>query len=153
MLEALIVLSLIGILAAFAVPNLIDWRTNANLRGSTNNLVGDLQMAKIRAIKESNSVVIEFSTTDNAYRIFVDNGEGTSGIQGDKVRNGDEPVVKQASLSPGVSFKDITYTGDHVSFSSRGRSSNGSVKLINTAGNMRQIGTSNTGKIEVKKPA
>lgn len=150
LLEVLIVVSLIGIMAAYAVPNIIDWRANANLRGSTNNLAGDLQMAKIRAIKENYSVVIDFSATDSKYMIFVDNGEGVAGIQGDKEKNGEEPVVKYGKLTAGVTFHDINYAGDHVRFSSRGRSSNGNVKLINSTGKMRQVGTTNTGKIDIK---
>lgn len=153
LLEALIVVALIGILSAYAVPNIIDWRANANLRGATNNLAGNLQMAKIKAIKENNYVVIEFSTADNDYVIFVDNGEGTGGIQGDQVKNGAEPLVKHATLPAGVTFYDINYSGNHVRFNSRGRARNGDVKLTNTAGKKRQVGTTSTGKIEITRPS
>ena len=151
LLEASIVIFLIGIMAAYAVPNIIDWRANANLIGSVKNLVGDLQMAKIRAIKENHSVVIDFSATENDYLIFVDNGEGVGGIEGDMERNGAERLVRHRELPAGVTFFDINYSGDHVRFTSRGRSRNGNVKLINSAGKMRQVGTSNTGKIQVVK--
>jgi len=151
LLEAMIVIFLIGIMAAYAVPSIINWRANANLIKSAKNLVGDLQMAKIRAVKENHSVVIDYSAIENDYTVFVDNGEGVDGIEGDKERNGDERLVKHGKLDAGVTFKEITYSGDHVRFTSRGRSSNGNVKLINSAGHMRQVGTTNTGKIAVIK--
>ena len=151
LLEALLVICLIGIMAAYAVPNFLDWRANANLRGSIKNIAGDLQMAKIRAIKENASVVIDFYAPENEYVIFVDNGEGAGGIEGDRERNGTERLVKHRKLAPGVTFHDISYAGDHVRFTSRGRSSFGNVKLINSAGKIRQVSTSNTGKIDVEK--
>ena len=150
LLEAMIVIFLIGIMAAYVVPNFLKWRANANLIGSVGNLVGDLQKAKIMAIKENHSVVIDYSATENSYVIFVDNGEGDDGIEGDKERNGEERLVTHGKLGAGVTFQDINYPGDHVRFTSRGRSSNGDVKLINSAGKMRQVGTTNTGKIDIK---
>ena len=56
--ELLAVLGIIAVLTAIAVPNLIAWQTNAKLRGAVNNLTGDLQMAKSRAIKQHTTVTV-----------------------------------------------------------------------------------------------
>jgi type IV fimbrial biogenesis protein FimT len=71
--ELLTVLGIIAILGAIAVPNLISWQTKAKLRGAVNNLTGDLQMAKSRAIKQHTTVTVQF--TVNGYTITTTDGQ------------------------------------------------------------------------------
>ena len=69
-LELLVVLAVIAVVSAIVTPSFISWRNNAKMRGAVDNLMGDLEMAKIRAVKENNFVAVMFNPT--GYRVFVD---------------------------------------------------------------------------------
>lgn len=72
--ELMIVIAIIVILSAIAVPNFKSWRDNANLRGSAFGLKSDLEMAKVRAIRGGGDVTVSFSK--DAYEIKQSAGAG-----------------------------------------------------------------------------
>jgi len=69
--EMLIVIVIMAILAAVAVPNIISWRANAALSGDTRTLKADFELARSRAIKDNTSVTISFDTGNNSYSIRI----------------------------------------------------------------------------------
>ncbi len=75
-LEIMIVIGIIAIVAAIALPNLFGKRSGANLRGTVENLRGDLNSAKMMAVRENAFVVINFYS--GSYEVFVDNGAGAN---------------------------------------------------------------------------
>ena len=60
--ELMIAIAIIAVLSAIAVPNMIGWRERAKLRGASENLRGDLQWAKIRAIRDHDDVSVVFDS-------------------------------------------------------------------------------------------
>jgi len=58
--ELMIVIAIMAILSAVAVPNMVGWRERAKLRGAFDNLRGDLQWAKLRAVRDHNAVAVVF---------------------------------------------------------------------------------------------
>jgi Tfp pilus assembly protein FimT len=87
-------------LAVIAVPNMISWRSEAKLRGASNNLRADLQMAKLRALREKAIVAVVFTT--NGYSIFIDNGAGANA--GNWNLDTDESFLRNKQLPAGVSI-------------------------------------------------
>lgn len=71
--ELMIVIAIIAILSAIAVPNFLTYRDGANLRGAAFNLKSDLELAKMRGIRGGGNVVVKFTTTSPGYQIFQDN--------------------------------------------------------------------------------
>jgi type IV fimbrial biogenesis protein FimT len=140
--ELLTVLGIIAVLAAIAVPNIIAWQTNAKLRGAVNNLTGDLQMAKSRAIKQHTTVTVQF--TANGYTITTADGQ----------------VFRNREMPAGVTFGANTFQDNDAdgnpdtSFNSRGIPSPGvagdlgSVVVQGATGN-RQVSINMTGRIGV----
>lgn len=94
--ELVVVISLLAILSALAVPNMISWRSKARIRDAANSLIADLQMAKSNAMKENAIVVIKFYS--NGYVIFTDNGVNP----GDWNRDSDEVFLRQKTLPTGT---------------------------------------------------
>ena len=92
LLELMIVVALLAITAAIAIPNMIAWRGDDKLRGAINNLKGDLNMAKTMAVRENAPVAILFSA--NEYEIFLDNGASPANW----IREGDERVLRNRQL-------------------------------------------------------
>ena len=98
--ELLAVIGIIAILAAIAIPNMISWRSEAKLRSASNNLRGDLQMAKLRAMREKAIVAVIF--TANGYNIFIDNGAGVNA--GNWNLDAGEVPIRNRQLPAGVTI-------------------------------------------------
>ncbi|MEE4607829.1 MAG: hypothetical protein V2L15_02990, partial [Desulfobacteraceae bacterium] len=90
-LDVAVTLAIVAVMASFTMPSFLSWLSAHRLRGSAINLMSDIEMAKIRAMRENAFVAVQFS--DDGYSIFVDNGDG-AGTAGDWVRNGSERLVQ-----------------------------------------------------------
>ena len=73
LIELIVVICVIAIITSISMPPLLRWRTDANLRGAASNLAGDLEMAKVRAIRENAYVAVLLGS--DGYTIFVDECE------------------------------------------------------------------------------
>jgi len=96
--ELLTVIGIIAVLAIIATPNMISWRSEIKLRDASNNLRSDLQMAKLRALRDMTIVAVVFNA--NGYNIFIDNGAG--GNAGNWNLDADETVIRNRQLPVGV---------------------------------------------------
>jgi len=119
MYELMVVIAIIGVFATVTMPAFLSWLTAHRVRGATINLMADLEMAKIRAIRENTFVAVQFES--DKYRIFVDNGSG-GGVAGDWIQNGSERMVIDRALPAGVSIPlgELTLANQRVRFTSRG---------------------------------
>ncbi len=117
--ELAVALAIMAIIAAFVMPQYLNWLRAYRLRGATTNLVADMEMAKIRAIRENSFVAVQFS--DDGYTIFVDNGE-PSGTAGDWLRNGQERLLREREMPAGVriDLASLTFADDRTRFNGRG---------------------------------
>lgn len=117
--EVAVTLAIVAIMASFTMPSFLGWLSAHRLRGSAINLMSDIEMAKIRAMRENAFVAVQFST--DGYSIFVDNGVG-AGTAGDWMRNGTERLVQDRRLPAGVSIRmdEITLADNRVRFTGRG---------------------------------
>jgi len=149
--EVLVVLGILAILAAFVAPNIVGWRTNMKLRGAANNLKGDLEMAKARAIRENNYVVIRFG--NNGYDIFIDNGAGDDGVPGNWIPDGEEQILRDREMPTGVRIDlgDTTFSNERTRYSSRGHTTNGHTVLVNEKNEKIQVTLNQLGKITLEK--
>jgi type IV fimbrial biogenesis protein FimT len=144
--ELLVVIAIIGVVSTIAAPHVISWRNSAKLRGAADNLMGDLEMAKIRAVKENNYVAILFNP--GGYRVFVDRANFWT-------RDADEPLLRERQLPAGVSFNfahpDWGFTDNRTRFNSRGRAGtdNGTAVVVNSSGEQRNVVVSTLGRIKV----
>ena len=149
--EMLTVIFMIAFVSAFAVPGIINWRSAATLRGAAENLKGDLELAKMKALQENGPVAIHFR--GNSYQIFIDTGS-TAGIL-----DVDERIMKNISLPPGIKidFKTSTFRDEDgdwprkTRFFGRGTAGAGTAVLTNALRTKGKVVTvSSLGKISVK---
>ncbi len=152
--ELLTVISIIAILAVIAVPNMISWRSEAKLRGASNNLRADLQIAKLRALREKAIVALVF--TANGYNIFIDNGAGANA--GNWNLDADESLLRNKQLPAGVSIAlptSFDSPNNRTRFNGRGFPDpatltgglTGTVTLENLRGSQMQITLNRLGRI------
>lgn len=129
--EVLVVIAIIGILSALAVPSVLAWRERANLQGAARELLTDLQVGKGRAVRENSSVTIAISA--GGYVICFDNNVSTTCDAG-------EQVLRSANLPAGYTIVE-DLVGSALTFTGRGVPSNGTFQLNN--------GTDNEATIEI----
>jgi type IV fimbrial biogenesis protein FimT len=151
--EVLTVIAILAVLASLAIPNMISWRTEAKLRGATNNLRADMQMAKLRALRENAIVAVVF--TADGYSIFLDNGVNA----GDWNLDADESLLKTKQLPPGVTIilpTTFSSSNNRTRFNGRGFPDQatltgggitGTVMLQNTIGSQMQLTMNRLGRI------
>ena len=117
-LELSIVIGIVGILSALAIPNFLVWRANSKLIGTSHNLRGDLEKAKMRAIRENATVAVVF--TANGYTILIDNGAG-GGIANNWILDGSETLVMNRQMVSGITIDlaATTFAADRTRFDGR----------------------------------
>lgn len=118
-LDVAVTLAIVAVLASVTMPSFLSWLSTHRLRGSAINLMSDIELAKIRAMRENAFVAVVF--TADGYSIFVDNGEGAA-TAGDWQRTGAERLIQDRMLPAGVSIQlaDMTPTDKRVRFTGRG---------------------------------
>ena len=139
------VIFLIAITSTFAVPGIMKWREAGKLRGAAENLKGDLELAKLRAIQENGAVAVQFSA--DGYTIFIDI---------DKNDTPDAPasdtVLKSITLPPGVKIDtaNTSFGGNLIThFFGRGTARNGTCTMV-FKGNRKKITISTFAVIKVQ---
>jgi len=117
--ELAVTLAIVAIMATVTMPSFLSWLTAHRLRGASINLMADMEMAKIRAIRENTFVAVQFAA--DKYRIFIDNGSG-GGVAGDWIQNGSERLVIDRPFPAGVSIPltELALADKRVRFTSRG---------------------------------
>jgi Tfp pilus assembly protein FimT len=108
--ELAVSMAIMVVIAALVLPPYLKWQRDQRLRGAVSNLMGDLEMAKIRAIRENSFVVIRFDA--ESYTIFLDNGQ-PGGVAQDWDSAG-EFIVKTKELPAGVQFDTVGLTFDNT---------------------------------------
>ena len=118
-LEVAVTLAIIAVLASISMPSFLKWLQGHRLRGAAINLTADLEMAKIRAMREGSFVSVQLAAGN--YAVFIDDGSG-GGIAGDMIQNGTERVIQTRQLPAGVSvpLNELTLANNRMRFNSRG---------------------------------
>jgi prepilin-type N-terminal cleavage/methylation domain-containing protein len=153
-IELMVVIAILAILAGVVAPNFINWRSGTALRGAANNLKGDLELAKERAIRENDHVAILFYANDH-YKIFVDNGAGMGGIPDNWIRDGDEALLRDREMPGGVTI-DVADTsfgslGAKTRFNGRGHCTPGHTMVQNANGRKIEVRVNRLGLITVER--
>lgn len=149
LMEVMIVVAIIGILAAVAIPNILAYIPKHRLNQGARQVYSALQYARVTAVKDQTNVTVSFNTGTGAFTIFIDDGR-VGGTADDGVQNGAEPTLKSGAMPNGVSMTGAAFTGGSwTRFDSRGMPNGigGAVKLQSTSQTqfMREISLPMTG--------
>ena len=143
LIEVVVTVAVIGIVAAIALPNMIGWRGERQVQGAARTLASDMQLARLKSIRESENVVVDVDTVTDSYQIYVDLNKNESFDAGEeRIRNVFCPV--------GISINAVTIPGDLTSLDPRGRSSAiGDVVFQNTAGTLKTVSINILGRVSI----
>jgi type IV fimbrial biogenesis protein FimT len=155
LVELMIVIVVIAILSAIAVPNIISWLPNYRAKAAARDMISNFQKAKMAAVKRNTDVVITFTTGAyspngqvGSYQIFVDDdGDGnfTAGV---------DHELAQVNMPRNVSLysaNNTTFTGDTTGFNSRALPlKKGSVKIRNNKSRYYKASLSFAGNVKLR---
>ena len=146
LIELMVTIAIVGIVSAIAIPNMIGWRAERTLRGAINNMQADMQLARMRAIREAEVVAVVFNPGSRSYRIWVD-------ANSDWTLDPGEQELRNVTLPVGVTLNTNFPGGSNrTRFNSKGIPSViGTVALDNTAGGGLDLAVNRVGRLHVKK--
>lgn len=132
LMELMVVIAILAILAAIAIPNFFGRMPVKRLESAVGDVQAALQRARLAAIKENTCVVIEFSSTSDNYRIYVDNGGANPGNACNKTQDAAEPTIKDGEFPAGVDLVSATPQSS-IRFDSRGFPDNSAIISLKNA--------------------
>lgn len=156
LIEMIVVVAIIGIMAAIAIPNIISWLPDYRLRSATRDIISLIQETRSRAIKEDTTAAFTFDFAQNSYSAWVNNktdplGTGTIAYE---PANGDI-LFSEGTLSVNI---DIYLNGSSdislpFGYNNRGFpiTNIGSIFIKNNKSNYRRILINIPGNMRIQK--
>lgn len=79
LIEVLVVVAIMGIIAATATPPYLQWLAKSRLKAAARELYTNMQKAKMRAISEDSNITLRFEQDagGNGFYYFDDDGDST----------------------------------------------------------------------------
>jgi prepilin-type N-terminal cleavage/methylation domain-containing protein len=140
--EVLVVVAILSLAGAIAVPHLIDWRSNMRLRAAVRELKENLELAKTLAAKENMYIFVEFAPADGKYRLSYKD------LDGNLIPIREERLPYDVKIDK--THAQYSVTNDKTGFNSRGGADNCTIVLTNLQKKSKIISISTIGKVEVK---
>ena len=141
-MELMVVIAMLAVLSALAIPSLVEWRNESKLKDAVSLLRGDMEMAKLRAVREDDFVAILFNA--NGYTVFVD--DGAAADRGDWEIDPNEQVLQIRQLPAGITI-DVAHVDmfldDRTRFNGRGRIGNQGIVTLNAENRQRKLDMNN----------
>lgn len=172
LVEIMIVVAIIGILAAVSTPGFLNWLPNHRLNSAAMDVYSTLQKARLYAIKSSTTVRVAFFApaggVPGSYIMDIDEappyGAGAPSLTaadevqtsmlkyGSGVDLGFTPGLSNWNGTPIASVASFTGGVNFCTFSPRGTASNGTVYLVNQQQHIvYAITTVISGAIKIRK--
>lgn len=156
--EIIVVLVILGILGAIGIPNFIKMKPNFQLKAAARELYGNMQKARMEAVKRNTNVGISFTTVafpaeGGGYTIFVDDGAG-GGTAGNAVQDGTEEILTTMTMPMKCSLSSASFLGNpRTGYTPEGLplgNRTGTVQLRNNQSRWYQITLANSGHVRLQ---
>lgn len=151
LLELMIVIAITAIISAMATPSLIGWASNRRIRSAVEEMSAVCQLARLRAIRENENVVIRMDLPNDRCQIFIDDGSG-GGTGQNGVQDGTEVSLAPILLPNGVDMYNHTFAQPWFGYTGRGLLINngfGQIQARNTAGSYLGMAVDMAGNPEI----
>jgi len=144
LIELLITFAIVAILTVLVVPNLGKWIQHYRLRGVVREIVSEMELAKIKALKHNLEYRISFDLNDREFEL--QRGDRSASSKDWTTEGRKFPIPRQVNINA------ITFPDEAAHFNPHGTASRGRVELTSTNGEKYRITvTTTTGKITTEK--
>ena len=73
LIELILVVVIIGVLSSIAIPSYLKWLPDIRLKRAARDLYGNMQLARIQALKDNTTLAVRFDTANDFYYYDTDN--------------------------------------------------------------------------------
>jgi type IV fimbrial biogenesis protein FimT len=140
LIELMIVIAIIGIMAAIAAPNFRAYMSSNRLKGATRQVMSDLMSARMQAVSKNNNFMLIFDSDGMHYTILND-------LNNNNAANSGEPTVTKNIQTD---YHDVTFSSTaNPIFTPRGTASlAGTITLTSASGSgSKTVNVAKTGRI------
>ena len=141
--EVVVILSILGIMTAISVPSYLSWLPKHKLQTSARQIYDDINLAKIRAVKDNTVAVITFTPGNDTYFVFLDDS-----ISNGSYDAGETILRNNTTLENGVNMTAANTCG----FNNRGLRTTAQTqvtRLTNPTGIIMRIDVNTAGGISI----
>lgn len=142
LIEMMIVLAIMGILSAIALPNFQTYMAQRRLNGAARGLYGDLTATRTQAVSMNNRVALNIDN-DHQYTMFHDDNKNGTVDTGESITTKD--------LHP--TYHDVLFStspGTVIVFYPNGTGSTGTLCLTGASGlKLKKITLSSNGRVKL----
>ncbi len=143
LMELILVMVVMGILAAIAIPTFMGLLPGMRLNGAARQIMGDLMDARMEAVKQNNPFKV-FVLNDHEYKILDDD-------DGDGIDDSGTETSRTIDIQGNYSDMTISYTGSPptIAFSPKGTATDlGTITVQNGSG-LKSVSVSVAGRIKI----
>jgi len=163
LIEVVVVMVIIGILVAIMATTMGNRGPRLRLKTNARNLISNMQLARVSAIRDSLPWAIQFDTVNQSYVLYSSSGEpfGTTPDWSD----GDEVIYRTVRLGKGVFMgtsqgirpgatspapaDGVSYSANRVVFNPNGTSESGTAYFTIASGDTFAVSSlSTTGRVK-----
>jgi type IV fimbrial biogenesis protein FimT len=140
LIELILVVVVMGILAAIAIPGFMGWLPAMRVNGAARQVMGDLMDARMEAVKQNNRFKV-FFLNNHEYKILDD--DNNDGID-------DSGTETSKTIDIQDHYKDVTLsnTGNPV-FSPKGTATTLSTITVQNASGSKTVSISIAGRVKI----
>ena len=141
LIEMMVVIAVIAVLSAIAVPSFMEYARNQRLNGAARQVYTDLMNARQQAVTENKKIIVQF-VNNHQYQFVRDNDASET------VTTWDETLVLR-DIQP--EYSDVTFSaGFNPAFRPNGTGKNPVITLTSSStGKTKCITISTAGRIKI----
>ena len=141
LIEMMVVIAVIAVLSAIAVPSFMEYARNQRLNGAARQVYTDLMNARQQSVTENKKIIVQF-VNNHQYQFVRDNDASET------VTTGDETLVLR-DIQP--EYSDVTFSaGFNPAFRPNGTGKNPVITLTSSStGKTKCITISTAGRIKI----
>ena len=147
LMEMIIVIAIIGILSAIAIPAFLSMLPGMRLNGAARMVMGDLMAARMSAVKENNNYRVFFNTpAANQYQILDDDNNNGNADTNESLTT---KYIQTEGNSDTAKYYDVTlsHTANPI-FYPRGTAYGTTVTVNNSSGS-KYVKVASTGRTKI----